>query len=128
MTIDAEFVAFPKIPRLNRGMIVSEKIDGTNAQVWVEALPESANDNVPWFATVVEHDSARYLVGAGLVMLTGRKRYRVGSFGTIVLQVEEACHGGDRWRDAKLEDISETGVAADVRLPPPPITYLDTLG
>ena len=28
-----EFEAFPKIPRLNRGMVVTEKIDGTNAAV-----------------------------------------------------------------------------------------------
>lgn len=32
-----DFVAFPKIPRLNRTIIVTEKIDGTNAQVIVEA-------------------------------------------------------------------------------------------
>lgn len=30
-----EFEAFPKIPRLNRGMVVTEKIDGTNAAVIV---------------------------------------------------------------------------------------------
>lgn len=30
-----EFEAFPKIPRLNRGMVVTEKIDGTNAAILV---------------------------------------------------------------------------------------------
>lgn len=30
-----EFEAFPKIARLSREIIVTEKIDGTNAQVWV---------------------------------------------------------------------------------------------
>jgi hypothetical protein len=30
-----EFKAWPKIPRLNREVTVSEKIDGTNAAVWV---------------------------------------------------------------------------------------------
>ena len=29
------FVEFPKIPRLSRGMVVTEKIDGTNAQVHI---------------------------------------------------------------------------------------------
>ena len=29
------FVAFDKIPRLRRNVIVSEKIDGTNAIVWI---------------------------------------------------------------------------------------------
>lgn len=30
-----EFVEFPKIPRLRRGAVITEKIDGTNAQVHV---------------------------------------------------------------------------------------------
>lgn len=30
-----EFTAFPKIPRLNREVVVTEKIDGTNAQIIV---------------------------------------------------------------------------------------------
>src|SRR6266404_7201095 len=30
-----EFVAFPKIPRISREMIITEKLDGTNAQVWI---------------------------------------------------------------------------------------------
>jgi len=34
----AEFEAFPKIPRLNRDVIVTEKIDGTNAAVIIEEL------------------------------------------------------------------------------------------
>ena len=29
------FVEFPKIPRLKRNIVVTEKIDGTNAQVWI---------------------------------------------------------------------------------------------
>lgn len=32
---DAEFLPFPKMPRLRREVIVTEKIDGTNAQVFV---------------------------------------------------------------------------------------------
>ena len=30
-----EFPAFPKIPRWNRDIIVTEKIDGTNALIWI---------------------------------------------------------------------------------------------
>lgn len=33
-----KFVEFQKIPRLNRGMVVTEKLDGTNAQVFI--VPE----------------------------------------------------------------------------------------
>jgi hypothetical protein len=38
-----EFEAFPKLPRLNRGMVITEKIDGTNACVVIaqcERFPE----------------------------------------------------------------------------------------
>lgn len=31
------FVAFPKIPRLKRSIVITEKIDGTNAQIVVDA-------------------------------------------------------------------------------------------
>lgn len=34
-----EFVGFPKIARLSREMVVTEKIDGTNAQVVIEEIP-----------------------------------------------------------------------------------------
>lgn len=34
-TTNYQFEAFAKIPRLNRGCVISEKIDGTNAQVFI---------------------------------------------------------------------------------------------
>lgn len=41
-----EFQKFPKIPRYKRNIIITEKLDGTNAQVAIEELPnqESAVD------------------------------------------------------------------------------------
>lgn len=42
-----EFVGFPKIARLSREMVVTEKIDGTNAQIYIEQLIDS--DDV-WMA------------------------------------------------------------------------------
>jgi hypothetical protein len=36
--MNVEFVGFPKIARLSRDVIVTEKIDGTNAQVFIVAL------------------------------------------------------------------------------------------
>jgi hypothetical protein len=33
-----EFVPFPKIPRLKRGCVITEKLDGTNAQVAIDEL------------------------------------------------------------------------------------------
>lgn len=35
-----EFRPWPKIPRLNRDMIISEKIDGTNGAVVIERIPD----------------------------------------------------------------------------------------
>lgn len=35
-TTNREFVGFPKIPRLNRGIIVTEKIDGSNACIVID--------------------------------------------------------------------------------------------
>lgn len=32
---DIEFIGFPKIPRYSRDVIVTEKIDGTNAQIYI---------------------------------------------------------------------------------------------
>ena len=32
---DVDFVAFPKMPRLRREVLITEKIDGTNAQVFI---------------------------------------------------------------------------------------------
>ncbi len=30
-----EFTAFPKIPRLQREVVITEKIDGSNSQIWI---------------------------------------------------------------------------------------------
>lgn len=42
------FVEFPKIPRLSREVIVTEKIDGTNASIFIqnEALEEGADPTI----------------------------------------------------------------------------------
>ena len=63
-----EFSAFPKIPRLRRAIIVTEKIDGTNAQILItpegEVFAGSRNrwitpdgDNYGFAAWVAEHEA-----------------------------------------------------------------------
>lgn len=42
-----EFKGFPKIPRLNRDVVVTEKIDGTNAQVCIVQVDRDP-DNLDW--------------------------------------------------------------------------------
>lgn len=74
---EIEFVPFPKIPRLNREVIVTEKIDGTNASVlvgedgsvlaasrtrWI--APEA--DNFGFAAWVAKHADELRELGPGL--------------------------------------------------------------
>ncbi len=62
----SSFVPFPKMARLTREVIVTEKIDGTNAQVYID-----------WPANVDAADASLVLAEQdGLVMLAGsRTRY-----------------------------------------------------
>lgn len=62
-----EFEAWPKIPRLNRGMVITEKIDGTNACIII-SKPESMED----FKAGVETCTAE--VGEYLIHCQSRKR------------------------------------------------------
>jgi hypothetical protein len=60
------FIPFQKIPRLKRGCIITEKIDGTNAQVVVRSTAELRPDeDVPWHANVVVKDGQSWMVSAG---------------------------------------------------------------
>jgi hypothetical protein len=43
----AEFEAFPKIARLNRDIVITEKIDGTNAAVVITELGQAAGPDIP---------------------------------------------------------------------------------
>jgi hypothetical protein len=54
-----EFESFPKIPRLNRDIVITEKIDGTNAAVLIEEVqdPEGYDD-------VIDNDEGFYVVQA----------------------------------------------------------------
>ena len=43
----SEFIPFPKIPRLKRGVVITEKIDGTNASVHLQPkVPGESMDSV----------------------------------------------------------------------------------
>lgn len=73
-----EFTAFPKIPRLNRTVVVTEKIDGTNACVGItedgrvyaqsrKRLITPEHDNFGFAGWVQEHaDELRDGLGVGL--------------------------------------------------------------
>lgn len=76
----AEFIGFPKIPRLSRNCIISEKIDGTNGQIFIgldedgtmEFLVGSRsrwitlkNDNHGFARWAYEHQEELMLLGPG---------------------------------------------------------------
>lgn len=60
--VEIEFQPFEKIPRLKRGVTISEKIDGTNAQILITELPDTEvmPTNLPIVAVV-----GKYLLFAG---------------------------------------------------------------
>lgn len=83
MSID--FEAFPKIPRLSRDCIVTEKIDGTNAQIYIEQLPDTE-------------------VSPGLYQI------KVGSRNRWITP-EEDNHGFARWvKDNQEQLVKELGI------------------
>jgi len=95
-----EFIKFNKIPRLNRECIVTEKIDGTNAQVYVEHGPIVQNYVVgPEAADLI---SARILFeNDGLYIFAGsRKRY---------LTIETDNFGFARWVKDNGEELLKLG-------------------
>lgn len=76
MNNEVEFQKFPSIARLSRDMIVTEKLDGTNAQVFVtddgRVLAASRNkwitpeqDNAGFARWVAEHESELRELGPG---------------------------------------------------------------
>ena len=63
-----DFREFPKIPRLYKGhIVITEKIDGTNAQIHIEATPKPDAVEKPEGALLVDNadDEFTYLVWAG---------------------------------------------------------------
>lgn len=96
-----EFQEFPKIARLNRDIVVTEKIDGTNAQIHIVPLSEAeplAAYHLAWSS----RDS-----DTGLVMLAGsRSKY--------LQPARDGVKGGDNfgfaaWVRANVDDLWALG-------------------
>jgi hypothetical protein len=71
------FEAFPKVPRLNRDCIITEKLDGTNAQVYIQTLGIHAGE-VERFGSVLAWRPTYTEEGAyiGLQMMYAGSRNR----------------------------------------------------
>jgi hypothetical protein len=64
-----DFVGFPKVPRLSREVVVTEKIDGTNASVLIERNLEHAIDSPPWAKPVETFDGTLWVSAASRSLL-----------------------------------------------------------
>lgn len=69
-----DFVGFPKVPRLSRQVVVTEKIDGTNASVFIQKLTQTEDgssalvlpeDQATMVATCYAPDGSAYGIWAG---------------------------------------------------------------
>lgn len=104
----SEFTSFPKIPRLRREVIVTEKIDGTNASIW---LSDVTGERSPLFTIPAEHVIATLATENGTfdVAAGSRKRFiKPGddNFGfakwvhdnvDALLALGEGVHHGEWW-------------------------------
>lgn len=57
-----EFKPWPKIPRYNRNLIVTEKIDGTNSAIWIsdDETEIAAQSRTKWITTAKGDDNAGF--------------------------------------------------------------------
>jgi RNA ligase len=99
------FAPFPKLARLSRGCTITEKIDGTNAQVLVFD-PEQAEDDTwhstPWVAT--SNDGLHIAAGSRTRLITPGKNTDNFGFAAWVLENAEELsrlgpgrHFGEWW-------------------------------
>lgn len=70
----SEFVAFEKIPRLNRMCVVSEKLDGTNACIVIEEVYLSIGEAIDASANYVSRPASEVEGAAFKVYAQSRKR------------------------------------------------------
>ena len=88
-----DFIKFPKVPRLNRDCTITEKIDGTNAQVFIEH--KSILDLGSPYKDGVLFEMANFCVFAG-----SRKRY---------LTIKNDNYGFARWVQGNGEELLKLG-------------------
>ena len=91
------FEAFPKIGRLSRNCTITEKIDGTNAQIFIEGpfLYREMTPSRPLIGCVTEHADEHLLVYAG-----SRTRW---------ITPEDDNYGFAGWVERNLEELSKLG-------------------
>lgn len=91
--MNATFEPFPKIARLSRDMTVLEKLDGSNAQVYI--TPETSDPemlpDIPWLGT-----------GENNIHIAAGSRNRW-------LSIENDNYGFAKWVQANIEELLKLG-------------------
>lgn len=93
-----EFQKWPRIPRLNRDMIITEKIDGTNAQIFITNIDPSVQ---------MEKD---FEFKGWSILKEGRFKYAVipGSRNKFI-QVKKDNYGFAKWANENAKDLLSLG-------------------
>jgi len=71
-----EFIPFPKVPRLSRECVITEKLDGTNASIWIDdfyTVPWGANQEEAKVVASIPHDGP--VLSSWLIRAGSRKRF-----------------------------------------------------
>jgi hypothetical protein len=90
-----KFTEFPKMARLSREMIVTEKIDGTNAQIRIAPL---ANDD-----PIPEHS-------LGVFQIDGKLHYMAAGSRTRWITPKDDNFGFAAWVESNFEQLKTLGV------------------
>lgn len=104
-----EFKAYPKTPRLFRDVVITEKIDGTNAAIQIEKRTDEPDENGNYWALA---DSCTVIINDEAYAVTAQSRKRIitptdDNFGfakwvydnahDLVLALGEGVHFGEWW-------------------------------
>jgi hypothetical protein len=93
-----EFKPWPKTPRFSRDIVITEKIDGTNAQISIfERTAEIVSSSVP-FLSVVGTDGRDYCMVAG-----SRNRW---------ISAQDDNYGFGRWVSDNREELLKLGLGS----------------
>jgi len=96
-----EFIGFPKLTRLNREMIVTEKIDGTNAQVYITETNDNCVDTLVY--ELARQDGFSMFAGSRTRWITPGKNDNAGFASWVKLNAAELFrlgagqHFGEWW-------------------------------
>lgn len=92
-----DFVPFPKIPRLNREIVVTEKIDGTNAAINIEMIDASALGEAEPFSIPRVTCQSRNRIITPLDDNYGFARWVEDNSAALIEVLGEGLHYGEWW-------------------------------